>query len=244
MSLPLALALFAVVAVVVALLTWLVVRSSQLPPPRPEKLRPTRGADAPPDPDERRSAAPAPVTFTAGIPIPRSAPAEDGAVDLYAGYPDHHLLTAPPTIATSSGPVTLGDWLIHYNTKGDQVWPTVVATFYERAAAIPTVADYFTRADMARLQRHFVRALTIVVSRGLTVGMVRRIQKAHLSTRNSQGGGISSEIYETVMGILVGVLLEEGVPRSTIEQLAVVIAPLRDAIVRDPQSRGLEAGVR
>jgi hypothetical protein len=97
---------------------------------------------------------------------------------------------------------------------------------------------------MARLQRHFVRALTMLVGRGLTVGMVRGIQEAHLSTRNSQGRRISSDIYETVIGILVGVLVEEGVPQRTIEQLAVAIAPLRDAIVRDPQSKGLQAGVR
>ena len=244
MSLSVVLVLVVVVAVVVALLTWMLVKSGELRPLDHEERRPSPGADARHDSDSQRRAEQTSPTLAASIPAPRSAPAENGEVDLYVGYPDDYLLAAAPTVATGGEEVILRDWLIHYNIKGDQVWPTVVATFYERAAAVPTIADYFTRTDMARLQRHFVRALTMLVGRGLTVGMVRGIQEAHLSTRNSQGGRISAEIYETVIGILVGVLVEEGVPPRTIEQLAMAIAPLRDAIVRDPQSKGLQAGVR
>jgi truncated hemoglobin YjbI len=141
-------------------------------------------------------------------------------------------LTPPPMV----GDLTLRDWLVHFSTERDRVWPAVVATFYRRAANVPEIADYFRETDMVRLQQHFARALTMVTGTGLTEATVRRLQQAHFGVHDSAGRPITPEIYDAVIGTLVEVLREQRVPASAIGQLADTIAPLRAVIVRPAEA--------
>lgn len=134
-------------------------------------------------------------------------------------------------VPTAGGAVTLRDWLVHHSEHRDQAWPTVVSTFYERAAADPTIATYFTSTDMPRLQRHFLSALTTMAGDGLRVGTMTRMAGAHVDVLASDGTRITPAVYDAVVGTLVTVLAEHGVPEITREQLGAVAAALRDVIV-------------
>ncbi|GAA2868042.1 hypothetical protein GCM10010472_26660 [Pseudonocardia halophobica] len=176
-----------------------------------------------------RAADPAapPEVRPAAVPIPRSS-----AEPIPYRHPNRRLLTPPPMV----GDLPLRDWLVHYSVHGDQVWPSVVATFYARAAAVPEIADYFVGTDMARLQQHFARALTMLTGEGLTEGTLRRLQDAHLPVTNSHGRAITPAVYDAAVETLLGVLAEHGVPKGALAQLAVAVGPLRDAIARPAPS--------
>jgi hypothetical protein len=87
---------------------------------------------------------------------------------------------------------------------------------------------------MVTLQRHFLAALMIVTGQGVTVGQVRRMQAAHTGVRNSKGEPITSAVWDTVIGVLAGVLGELGTPAATLTALGATIAPIRAAIVAEP----------
>lgn len=114
---------------------------------------------------------------------------------------------------------------------GDGVWATVVATFYQRAAADPEAAAYFTGVDLDQLQRHFLRALTIVSGHGVTVGLVRNLHYRHAHIRNHRGERITADVWDTVVAVLATVLAEHGVPPRTLVVLATTLAPIRSAVV-------------
>jgi hypothetical protein len=246
MSLQVVFGLMVIVALVVALVTWMLTHSANTyrtsyPPPRAlSGVDMSQRVPAQRKPDEPAGRQPSTGAPGAIGPARHRAQAENGWVDPFVGYPDDYLLVSAPMVRTSTGLVTLRDWLIHFTTHREQAWPVVVATFYDRAASVPAIADYFRGTDMMRLQRHFVGALMLAASRGLTVGMVRGIGRAHVSARDSRGSGITAEIYETCISTLVDVLVETGVPRRAIEQLAALVAPLRDVIVREPEARQAE----
>lgn len=186
------------------------------------------------------SPAPAPATR---LPRPAAAPeaplmpVDDARptdpTDPYGALPDSHLLAPAPTAATRDGrTVTLAEWL-RRETGRDGVWTDVVAEFYSRAAAAPAVAGYFAGVDLAQLQRHFLAALVMVTGRGMTVGTVRRMGAAHADVRDPGGRAVTGEVWAAVLGTLVGVLAEHGVPATTLGQLGAAVAPLRAAIVVD-----------
>jgi truncated hemoglobin YjbI len=163
----------------------------------------------------------------ARVPVPRSS-----AEPIPYLQPDRRLLTPPPMVDD----LPLRDWLVHYSPRRDQVWPSVVATFYARAAAVPEIADYFGGTDMARLQQHFARALTMLTGNGLTEGMLWRLQDAHLPVTNSHGRAITVEVYDAAVETLLAVLAEHGVPNAARAQLATTVGPLRGAIARPAPS--------
>lgn len=142
--------------------------------------------------------------------------------------PGDEQITPPPMIDG----VTLRDWLVHYNQLHDQFWPRVVTEFYQRAAEVPMVADYFRNTDMEQLQTHFTRVLTLVAGRGLSVRMVRHLRERHMHVLASSGAPITGEVYDAVIQTLAEVLDRQGVPTRGIQALADTIAPLRAEIVR------------
>ncbi|MGF1653619.1 MAG: hypothetical protein ACFCUP_09935 [Actinomycetales bacterium] len=167
-------------------------------------------------------------------PVPAAHPQPYDPTDPYAGLPDNHLLVPAPTVTTRDGRVVpLADWL-RRETGRDGVWAEVVTQFYARAAAAPAVADYFTGIDMDRLHRHFLAALVMVTSRGVTVGTVRRMSTAHAHVRDSAGRPVTADIWTAVLATLTGILTEHRVPPTTLTHLAAALAPLRPAIVVEP----------
>lgn len=148
-------------------------------------------------------------------------------------------LTDPPMIDG----VTLRDFLIHHHRQTPQppkddgtlplgVWADVVTSFYAHAAADPEIADYFRNTDLNRQQAHFLRALDIVTSKGLTQGTVDYMRKKHAGIRASNGLPITGAVYDRVIGVLAEVLHAHGVPERGTAALAATIAPLRPVIVR------------
>jgi hypothetical protein len=150
--------------------------------------------------------------------------------------PRPHVIAPPPMI----GNYTLRDWLVHHYNR-DGVWAEVVAEFYNRAAAVPWVLDYFgrvagdddaSRARMAKLQRHFTAQLVIVTHTGVTAPMLDVLRDKHLGVTNSAGTPITGEVFDAVVDTLGGVLRDSGVPDRAIEQLVATCAPLRPVLVR------------
>jgi len=147
---------------------------------------------------------------------------------------DPRELLAPPPMIDG---VTVRDWLINH-THRDGVWAEVVTEFYDRAAAVPEVADYF-RVILARpggreyLETHFTRALVLVTHHGVTRGLKEAMRVAHAPIRSSDGHGITSGTWDAVIGTLVDVLKSKGVTEQGIAALATTIAPFRAAIVRE-----------
>lgn len=158
------------------------------------------------------------------------------ASDLFADRPDNRL-SDPPMIDG----YTLRDWLIHAHPSKDHAWAEIVAEFYNRAAAVPEVAAYFQRTDLDELQRHFTRALILVTHTGVTTRLVASLAERHSNVHNGpgdteaeRGDPITGPIYDAVIGTLVAILAENGVPRRGLDALATTIAPFRAALVREP----------
>lgn len=160
----------------------------------------------------------------------RTAP----ATELYPGIPDTHLLCTCPMVDAPGGAIPLRDWLKHL--AGADAWSVVVSRFYARASSDPEIAAYFTDVDMPQLQRHFLAAIMIVTGQGVTAGVVRRMREAHTEVRDSRAVPITGEIWDAVVAILVGVLSEMHTPPATLVALGSTIAPLRAAIVVEPET--------
>jgi hypothetical protein len=142
--------------------------------------------------------------------------------------PDSSLVSPPPLIDD----VPLRDWLIHYSQR-DNVWSDVVRDFYDHAAAVPEIADYFRNTDMERQRQHFCRALAMVASNGLRQGTVEWLRELHRERAHaSTGAPITAEVYDAVINTLMEVLINHGVPQRGRQALAVTIAPLRAELVR------------
>jgi truncated hemoglobin YjbI len=148
--------------------------------------------------------------------------------------PDDHLLAPAPTVAVHGGTVSVPEWLKRYHPAGDGLLMEAVQEMYRRAAGVPLIADYFRRADLSTLPRHFHGTLSVVATRGLTVGLARRMAAAHAHVTNSKGERITVEVFDAVVGTLAGILTEYGLPEPTLRQIAAVVAPLRVVIAVDP----------
>lgn len=173
---------------------------------------------------------PPPGAAGASMPEPsgyRAATDPDGAGP--RGGPRHAVrqLSGPPMI----GNRTLRDWLIH-STHRDGVWSEVVAEFYNRAAAVPEVADYFRETDMAALQLHFTQMLCTITHSGVTDVMVTRLAMRHQHVLSSDGDPITGPVWGAVIGTLVDVLRQHRVPEGALNELGATIAPLQQALVR------------
>lgn len=159
----------------------------------------------------------------------------DDLTTIYNSYPANFRLTGPVVVVLEDKTtISLRDWLVHYSHYRENAWPRVVSDFYGRAADEPEIADYFTGVDMAQLQRHFLAALMMVTSNGLTVGACQQMQERHKTVRNSAGETITPEVYDRIIVILTQVLGGHGVPRYVIDQVGRCIQPLREAITGEP----------
>lgn len=146
------------------------------------------------------------------------------------------IVSGPPQVPSRDGQVdNVRDFLLHH-THGRYTWAHAVSRFYDRAAADPQIASYFHDVDMAQLQRHFTAAISMVTSRGLSAKTLVRMAEVHDRVRDRDGRPITGEVYDKTVSILVGVLLEMGVPRRAVEELGEVVAPLRRAIVGEDET--------
>jgi hemoglobin len=141
------------------------------------------------------------------------------------------VIAGPPQVPAGDGHSdSVRDWLCHY-THGHKTWGDAVAEFYRRAAADPQIASYFHGVDLPALQRHFTAAIVIVTSKGLTAKTVVRMAETHRGVRDRDGRPITGEVYDKVVGVLVGVLRDMHVPDAALAELGGVVAPLRAAII-------------
>ncbi len=137
------------------------------------------------------------------------------------------MLAPPPMIAE----VTVRDYLVHNHPERSNAWPTVVHEFYSRAADVPWIADYFRNVDREVLEQHFTRALVLVLHTGVTAGLVRKMGDVHAAVRDSYGRPITPAVWDAVIGTLLAVLHDNGVPASADPQIGAVVEQFRPALV-------------
>lgn len=175
----------------------------------------------------RRGGTPGEVGDSDVIDAPRQAAGT--TADRHSGLRAGHLLAEPPMVDTSVGEVTLRDWLLHFSGH-DLLWPRVASAFNERAAADPAILSYFTDGDLFQVQRHFIATLVLLTGDGISVGTLRAMRSAHSPVRNARGEPITGIVYDAATAALFDVLVDEGVPDATLDDLAGVVAVLRNAI--------------
>jgi hemoglobin len=100
----------------------------------------------------------------------------------------------------------------------------VVALFYEKVLADPTLAPFFRQMSMSKLQQHQVEFFATVLG-GPNTYKGRDMARAHA------GLGITDAHFDAVAGHLVASLRELGVPQAGIDQVVALVAPLRSQIV-------------
>lgn len=163
---------------------------------------------------------PHPVSTPADQSDPQTEPTPQQPAPRVPDDPNR-MVVEPPMIDG----VTLRAWLFHHHPLQDNVWRDVVIEFYNRAAQDPRVAPYFASTDMPVLRQHFTRTLAMVAGQGVRVGDVEYLRRAHA------GRGITGEVWDAVVGTLVAILAEHGVPRRGIDALAATVTSARDIIV-------------
>jgi hypothetical protein len=145
-----------------------------------------------------------------------------------------------PNLLLSEAPmcegVTLREWLINYHPLKDNVWPAVVAEFYNRARDVPEVASYFHKVlavpgGMEKLQQHFTRALSMVTGQGVRQTTVDYIVDKHKDVRDEQGRPIDEAIWNMVVSTLIAILVEQKVPAEGINNLGKSLEPIRVAVL-------------
>lgn len=124
------------------------------------------------------------------------------------------------------GQDTLRDWMIHHHIRNADVWQSVVAEFYNRVKRDDEIVQaYFLGVNLEGLQLHFMRALVVVTHIGLTERMANTLAEKHARLH------ITGEHFDRVVGVLLNVLTDYGVPRVAIPQLGNIAATLRRRIV-------------
>ena len=141
-----------------------------------------------------------------------------------------HVLLPPPTVRVGGGEVVLWTWMRHEHPHPEGLAKRVVRRFYDAAAGDAEVAAYFHGIDMPVLQAHFVRAFIRLADRGLTADDVRVLAQRHESVRDTAGRRITPEVFDKVVVALGGALHAEGVPMTTIEQIARMCLPIKTAM--------------
>jgi hypothetical protein len=152
--------------------------------------------------------------------------------------PDSVMLAGPPLVA---GGATLRDWLVHFHPERRNVWADVAAEFFTALADRPDIADYFGDIDRDAVQKHFLGAVITLTGTGVTVSTLDVIRSRHGVVRNSQGQGISQEVFNDAMGLLMDILAAKQVPGRALGQLGAILEVLRPAIV-DPEAASVVSG--
>lgn len=132
--------------------------------------------------------------------------------------------------------VTLREWLINHHPLKDNVWPAVVAEFYNRARDVPEVASYFHRVlavpgGLEKLQQHFHRALSMVTGQGVRQATVDYIVEKHQDVRDEHDRPIDEAIWDMVVSTLIAILVEQKVPTEGINNLGASLEPIRVAVL-------------
>ena len=105
--------------------------------------------------------------------------------------------------------------------------PAVSATvdgFYDRVTHDPTLTNYFDSVDLGRLKGH-MRAFIGVAVGGPEPYLGRGMKEAHSHLN------VTDEAFDAVVAHLVAVLIDLGVPLSTVELIGTTLAPLKTEIV-------------
>ena len=107
----------------------------------------------------------------------------------------------------------------------------VVEGFYQRLLADDDLRSYFAGRDMARLKAH-QRALVTVALGGVSEDYSgKMMQPAHA------GLAITNEAFDKVLGHLLAVLGDAGVPAVTSAKILAILQPLRSDVVEAPLVR-------
>jgi hemoglobin len=107
---------------------------------------------------------------------------------------------------------------------GDGAIKAAVDRFYQRATGDPDLAAYFAGVDLAQLRRHQA-ALISQATGGPTDYDGRDMVTAHAALH------ITGPAFDRVVGHLVETLRELQVPPREIDEVGVVLGPLREQIV-------------
>ncbi len=118
-----------------------------------------------------------------------------------------------------SSPISLYERL-----GGDGAIKVVVDRFYQRVTGDPDLAAHFASVDLARLRRHQA-ALIAQATGGPTGYDGRDMATAHAAL------DISGPAFDRVVGHLLETLRELQVPPREIDEVGVVLGPLREQIV-------------
>jgi truncated hemoglobin YjbI len=136
-------------------------------------------------------------------------------------------LTEPLTLPSG---LTVRNVLSHYSLG--RTWPELVQAFYAEAGSDPVIGPYFFHSDMPTLRKHFADAIVMVCEKGVRQSTVEAMRTAHRQVATPDGTPITGEVYDRVIDILAGLLLQWNVPEEIVVDLARVVAPLRAAIVQ------------
>ncbi len=102
---------------------------------------------------------------------------------------------------------------------------TAVDQFYVRVLADPSLAPYFEGTDLDKLRAHQA-ALLSKVTGGPDAYTGRTLQLSH------QRLGITDEAFDKVLGHLLAVLTDAGVPAVTSAKILAILQPLRTDVVQ------------
>ncbi len=99
-----------------------------------------------------------------------------------------------------------------------------VDKFYDRVTADPSLSSYFESIELNKLKGH-MRAFLGAALGGTEPYLGRDMQSAHANL------AITSVAFDSVVAHLIGVLADLGVESSIIEEIGIVLAPLKAVIV-------------
>lgn len=163
---------------------------------------------------------------------PTAAPAPVVREPGPAGARGHRIVVIPaPSVPVSGGTVTIPEFLRRYHPDGESALMNAVQEFYRRASLVPEVADYFKTADMENLTRHFYASLMMLTTHGLTDAAARRLRTIHSTVVNSEGAPITPEIFGAVLGVLLDVLDDAGIPATALAQVEEIAPQLEEVII-------------
>jgi hemoglobin len=113
---------------------------------------------------------------------------------------------------------------IYDRLGGARAIEAAVGLFYQKVWTDPLLADYFDGVDRGRLKEHQREFITAVLG-GPEEYNGRRLSEAHA------GLGITDAAFYQVVAHLAATLIELGVDKDTIGEIAIRLAPYRSDVV-------------
>lgn len=118
---------------------------------------------------------------------------------------------------------------LYQELGGADALEAVIAEFYRRVLADPTLAPFFRGVQMTRQHQRQVQFFTQLLG-GPRCYEGRDMRAAHA------GLGITDAHFGSVAGHLVGTLKELGVSQAHIDRVVALVAPFHDDIVEKTAS--------